>query len=141
MKTILTDVDGVLLNWEAGFIQWVEKQGLKYQHIPGEYDIGKQIGVKSHQAIQLIKTFNHSEASSQLLPYKHSISSIQRLSMHGWDFIAITNFSGKQTASASRKRYLNEIYGTGIFKDMISLPITASKREALNQYKLSLIHI
>jgi len=46
-KVILTDVDGVLLDWEYSFNAWMNKHG--YEVVPGkenEYNVGKKIRIK-----------------------------------------------------------------------------------------------
>ena len=48
-KLILTDADGVLLNWEYAFSCWMEQKGCEKQ--PGanfQYDISKSFNVESN---------------------------------------------------------------------------------------------
>ena len=56
-KIILTDCDGVCLDWEYGFHTWMSAQGheLKYKDV---YSVYKQYEITIEQAKQLVRTFN-----------------------------------------------------------------------------------
>ena len=43
-KLILTDCDGVMLDWMYSFDQWMKRHGYRIQNA-GEYDIGKKYEV------------------------------------------------------------------------------------------------
>ena len=56
--TILTDVDGVVLDWEEGFSVWMEHHGHQlvdgYQFI---YSIGDRYGMSRNAGHKLVKQF------------------------------------------------------------------------------------
>ena len=43
-KLILTDCDGVLLNWENSFIAWMTEQGFNANPNDNSYDMHKRFG-------------------------------------------------------------------------------------------------
>lgn len=58
-KIILTDCDGVLLNWEYAFCTWMEQHG--YTQIENgnhEYDIAKRFSITKPEAKERVKIFN-----------------------------------------------------------------------------------
>ena len=70
-KIILTDVDGVLLDWEEGFGVWMEHHG--HTMVEGGkliYKIGDRYGISNNQGHQLIKQFNESAAIGFLPPVR-----------------------------------------------------------------------
>ena len=62
-KTILTDCDGVLLDWEWAFNCWMIQHGFEttegYQF---KYDMAERYGISKPQVQKLVKTFNESAA-------------------------------------------------------------------------------
>ena len=56
-KIILTDADGVLLDWEYAFNVWMEQHGFTLQE-PLKYNIGKRYGIDMEQGKKLIKVFH-----------------------------------------------------------------------------------
>ena len=62
-KIILSDVDGVLLDWEWAFNVWMQEHGFEltdgYQY---EYDMATRYGISKEQVRKLIRTFNESAA-------------------------------------------------------------------------------
>ena len=62
-KIIVTDCDGVLLNWEYAFVCWMEQHG--YTEIENgnkEYDIGVRFGTTREEAVKQVVIFNESAA-------------------------------------------------------------------------------
>ena len=58
-KYIITDIDGVVLDWEEGFSVWMEHHGHNkvdgYQFV---YNIGERYGMPYEQGSKLVKQFN-----------------------------------------------------------------------------------
>ena len=135
-KTILTDVDGVLLNWEYAFDCWMLEQGFKKQE--GEefvYGMNIRYGIEKSQAKKLIKIFNESAVIGFLPPLRDAIEYVTRLADEGWKFHVITSLSTQYHAQKLRKQNLDKLFGQGVFTEVTCLGTGADKDEALSKYK------
>ena len=60
-RIILTDVDGVLLEWEKHFAEWMSERGFELR--PGaekKYSMVERYGIKKQLKESLIEEFNRS---------------------------------------------------------------------------------
>lgn len=133
---ILTDVDGVLLNWEFAFDVWMGEHGHKKQP-DGEtkYNIGKRYGIDGDVGKKLIKTFNESAAIGFLPPLRDAVHYVQKLHReHGYIFRCITSLSLDKNAQKLRKMNLEKLFGSTVFDDIIFLDTGADKDEVLAPY-------
>ena len=94
-KIILTDIDGVVLDWEEGFNVWMQHHGHNltegYQYV---YDVGTRYGITKQTSRSLIKQFNESAAIGFLPPLRDAQWYINLLhEKYGYKFIAITSLS------------------------------------------------
>lgn len=132
-KVILTDCDGVLLDWEEGFGVWMEHHG--HEMIDGGkliYKIGDRYGMSNNQGHKLIKQFNESAAIGFLPPLRDAQYYVKLLAeKHGYRFLAVTSLSTDQCAIELRKRNLRKLFGEGTFIDVICLDTGADKDEIL----------
>lgn len=136
---ILTDCDGVLLNWEYAFNIWMENAG--YYLIPSNelhYDMGVRYGLTDKKKNKLIKQFNESAAIGFLPPLRDAIHYVRKLhENHGAIFHVITALSLDRSAQKLREQNLNKLFGEGIFEHFVYTDTGASKAEALGQYAYS----
>lgn len=134
---ILTDCDGVLLNWEWAFNCWMEEHGFK--KVKGsdfEYNIGERYGIDSDQGKKLIKIFNESAAIGFLPPLRDAIHYIQKLHReHGYVFHCITSLSKNKNAQKLRRMNLEKLFGETVFEEIVCLGTGADKDSALEPYR------
>ena len=136
-KVILTDADGVLLNWEYAFNVWMEQHG----HTPVEganfmYDMGKRYDITYEQAKQLIKIFNESAAIGFLPALRDAMYYVKRLhEEHGYVFHCITSLSLDPNAKKLRQMNLEKLFGKTAFEELVCLDTGAEKNDALLPYK------
>ncbi len=135
-KTIVTDIDGVVLDWEEGFSIWMEHHGHKkvegYQFM---YKIGDRYGISNNQGHKLIKTFNESAAIGFLPPLRDAQYFIKKLhEQHQYQFIAITSLSLNPYSQKLREKNLKKMFGDNCFLDVICLDTGADKDDALAPY-------
>ena len=84
-KTILTDVDGVLLNWEASFTTWMAQNG--HNKIDAdEYDVATAYGIDKDYGKSLVKSFNNSAWMGHLPALRDARSGVAKLVEAGYDF-------------------------------------------------------
>jgi FMN phosphatase YigB (HAD superfamily) len=132
-KVILTDVDGVLLDWEEGFTVWMEHHG--HKAVDGYklmYKIGERYGISNNEGHRMVRLFNESAAIGFLPPLRDAQYYVKLLAeKHGYRFLAVTSLSTDPYAKELRVRNLNKLFGD-IFIDVICLDTGADKDEILN---------
>lgn len=136
-NVILTDVDGVLLNWEYAFDTWMQTHG--HSKVEGgqfKYDIGKRYNISHEQGKQLIKYFNESAAIGFLPPLRDAMYYVKKLhEKHGFVFHAITSLSLDKNAIHLREMNLKKLFGETVFEKIVCLDTGADKNDALMPYK------
>jgi hypothetical protein len=136
-NVILTDVDGVLLNWEYAFDTWMQTHG--HSKIEGgqfKYNIGKRYNISDAQGRQLIKYFNESAAIGFLPPLRDAMYYVKKLhEKHGFVFHAITSLSLDKNAIHLREMNLKKLFGETVFERIVCLDTGADKDDALLPYK------
>ena len=136
-KTILTDCDGVLLDWEWAFNCWMIQHGFEttegYQF---KYDMAERYGIPKEQVKKLVKTFNESAAIGFLPVLRDAMYWVKRLhEQHGYTFICITSLSLDENAYKLREMNLQKMFGKTAFSKLVCLDTGADKDEALAPYK------
>jgi len=136
-KVILTDADGVLLNWEYAFCCWMEQHGhTQIDKGNQEYDIGKRFGISFEQAKHNIKIFNESAAIGFLPALRDAMYYVKRLhEEHGYVFRCITSLSLDPNAYKLRKMNLEKLFGETAFEQLVCLDTGADKDAALEPYR------
>ena len=136
-KIILTDADGVLLNWEYAFCCWMEQHG--YTQIENgnwEYDIAKRFNITKEEAKAKVKVFNESAAIAFLPALRDAMFYVKRLhEEHGYEFHCITSLSLDPSAYKLRKMNLEKLFGPTAFTKLVCLDTGADKEEALREYE------
>ena len=136
-KVILTDADGVILDWEYAFDIWMQEHGFQKQE-GGQfiYNIGKRYGIDMEQGKKLIKIFNESAAIGFLPALRDSMYYVKRLhEEHGYVFHCITSLSKDENAQKLRTMNLQKLFGKTAFEKFIYLDTGADKDEVLEQYR------
>lgn len=135
-KIILTDVDGVLLDWNAGFDRWMMEQG--YVYVPGNESSylmeHRFIDLEHDQAKRLIREFNESEDIGNLVPLRDSIAGVRTLRQAGYKLGVITSHSDVDHACARRELSLRRHF-TDVFAFFVHLPTGSDKDHVLDRYR------
>jgi len=136
-KIILTDIDGVTLDWEYAFDVWMLQHGFnKQEGWQFKYDIGTRYGIEKDQAKKLIRIFNESASIGFLPPLRDAMYYIKRLhEEHGFVFHAITSLSKDENAQELRRMNLRKLFGKTAFEKFVFLDTGADKDEALEPYR------
>ena len=136
-KLILTDVDGVLCDWEWAFNVWMQEHG--FEEVPGSklnYDMSMRYGIPKEQVKKLIRLFNESAAIGFLPALRDAMYYVKRLhEEHGFRFHCITSLSLDPNAQKLREMNLNKLFGTTAFERIVCLDTGADKEEALEEYE------
>lgn len=136
-KVILTDCDGVLLNWEYAFNTWMKRHG--YEMAGGgdvHYDMGERYGISKEEKNRLIKFFNESSAIGFLPPLRDSMYYVDLLHRkHGYVFHMITSLSLEPSAQQLRIDNTKKLFGDTAFEKFIFCDTGADKDEVLEPYR------
>jgi hypothetical protein len=132
-KIILTDVDGVLLDWEEGFSVWMEHHGYKtVDEYKTMYKIGERYNISNNEGHKQVRIFNESAAIGFLPPLRDAQYYVKLLAeKHQYRFLAVTSLSLDPYAKKLRTRNLMKIFGNDTFVDVICLDTGADKDEVL----------
>ena len=138
-KVILTDCDGVLLNWEYAFTVWMERHG--YEPVPENamsYDVGERYGLTKNEKTKLVKFFNESSAIGFLPPLRDAMYYVDLLHRkHGYVFHMITALSLEPAAQNLRIQNTKKLFGETAFERFIFCDTGADKDEVLEPYRNS----
>lgn len=134
-NVILTDCDGVLLNWRHTFFQWMLGKGYTI-HDTVTYGMEAAFNISKTEKEFLVNHFNESAAIGSLAPYKDAIHYVKKLhEEHGYVFHVITSLTTEPYACELRKRNLIRLFGEGIFEKFVFLGTGEDKGEALSKYQ------
>jgi FMN phosphatase YigB (HAD superfamily) len=136
-KVILTDADGVLLDWEYAFHSWMKEKG--YKPIRGFkklYHISVRFDLKKNEGRKLVNQFNESAAIGHLSSLRDSIKYVRKLhEEHGYVFHVITSLTKERFAVRARRKNLYNLFGNTAIERLVSLESGGDKDEVLAEYK------
>ena len=133
-KVILTDCDGVILDWEYAFDQWMKRHNY-IKHNAGDYKIHVNYNLDEKETKRLVRMFNESAWIRKLPPLRDAMYYVRKLHVeHGYVFHAITSLSNDQYAQHLRTKNLRELFGDTVFEKYVYLDTGADKDEVLAEY-------
>ena len=136
-KIILTDADGVLLDWEWAFSVWMREKGytLTADNKKSYYLHHHYNELDEKDAKKIVKQFNESAAIGFLPALRDATYYVKRLhEEHGYQFRVITSLSKNKDAQRLRDMNLRKIFGDAI-ENVICLDTGADKDGALEPYR------
>jgi len=145
-RIILTDVDGVLLEWEHHFTKWMlqrtlfDERGARYHPhrlLPDKentYEMAERFGVTKDEIRKHIREFNRSAWMGTQRPMLESQTWVKLLAAEGWTFIPITSQTSDIPAQQLRKRRMGELFGDHVFTNYHILGTGADKDSALSEF-------
>lgn len=131
-KKIITDCDGVLLDWAYAFDVWMGEHG--YKRLPNTnhlYDQDLRYGISREQSYDLIKQFNESGCVGFIPAYKDSVEYVNKLHSLGWKFEVISCLDQDKYAQRLRERNLIHLFGNVFDFIDCSLDYKIGKKEYL----------
>ena len=145
-RIILTDVDGVLLEWEHHFTKWMlqktlfDDRGARYHPhrlLPDKQDtywMEERFGLTKNEIRIQIREFNRSAWMGTQRPMLGSQTWVKLLAAEAWTFIPITSQTSDKPAQELRKRRLGELFGDHVFTNYHILGTGADKDSALAEF-------
>ena len=135
-KTILTDADGVLLDWNYAFELWMSERGYYATGPRDVYEREVAYEMPRPEMGKLISHFNSSAAIGFLPPLRDAMYYVRKLAIeHGYVFRCITSLSKDKYACHLRTKNLKMLFGKRTFEEFVYLDTGADKDEALAEYK------
>ena len=132
-KIIVTDCDGVLLDWENSFYEWMKSKGYDAQNV-GVYDMADVFAMKKVEVKKLIKEFNNSSWMVNLPVLRDARSGVAKLVEAGYEFHCVTSLSLDEHTKSLRQKNLDDVFGKGVFTKLVCLDTGADKDEGLKPY-------
>ena len=144
-RIILTDVDGVLLEWEYHFTEWMlqrsyfndkGKRTYPYKLLDNKentYEMAERFGLTITDIRKEIREFNKSAWMATQCPMPDSQTWVKLLAAEGWTFIPITSQTSDIPAQKVRKKRLTELFGD-VFYNYHILDTGADKDSALAEF-------
>lgn len=131
-KLILTDCDGVLLDWEWNFHKFMHDKG----YTEYEYDnMNRYSFLSGEERKNLVTEYNNSSYIRFLPPMKDSVRYVKQLhKKRGYVFGVITSLSSNPYTRKLREENLKEHFGN-IFDFVWSIETMADKTPYLTQFK------
>ena len=134
-RIILTDVDGVLLEWESHFTKWMVSCGYELkENFKSEYDMQKRFADHNVDIKIKIREFNKSAWMGTQPPMPESQTWVKLLHAEGWTFIPISSQTSDIPAQELRKRRLEELFGEDIFYNFHILETGSDKDSAFAEF-------
>ena len=130
MKKIITDCDGVLLDWAFAFDVWMREQG--YFRLPNtdhHFQQSKRYGIPEDEALEKVHEFNQTGALGFIPAFKDSVEYVTRLAREGWRFDVVTMIGKDKYAHRLRTINLQHLFGD-VFDEIYEIqktPIWGSK--------------
>lgn len=138
-RVIITDIDGVVLDWEEGFHEWMKQHQNEFDDLAdlsqGMYGVHNMYGISKERARLFVNQYNESAAAAFLEPYREAEKYIPLIAEEfDYRFIALTSFGREPYSMHLRKNLLRETCGE-VWDDIIILDMGSDKDEALAELK------
>ena len=136
-RVILTDCDGVLMNWEYAMNVWMQTQGYKIVEDGQQYyDMKDRYNLPSSVGRRLVRQFNESAAMGFLPPLRDAMYYVDLLHRkHGYTFHMITALSNNEHAQMLRIQNCKKLFGETAFTKFIFCDTGEDKDEVLEPYR------
>jgi len=135
MKTIIVDVDGVLVDWVSGFKQYMISNG--YHHGDStSYKLSDWYDLSEKEISKHVTAFNKSDDLLKLKPLRDAAHYINKLhNEQGYRFHAITSMGTEPQSIAMREQNLHELFTRDVFIDITYVELNKSKHNELEPYR------
>jgi hypothetical protein len=134
-KIILTDVDGVLVNWNSSFENFMKNLGFELKN-NSCYLLSDRFGIKEEQIKELYNEFQNGTRIKHLEPIFDAPLYVKKIFKEfGYRLVCVTHIGSSPSICDNRVNNLLGIYGNAI-QDVICLDRSISKKETLNKYFL-----
>jgi len=133
---IITDCDGVLLDWAYAFDVWMGEHGHKrLKNTDQYYGQDLRYGISMEESIRYIRDFNESGCVGFIPAYKDSVEYVTKLNKLGYRFEVISCLAQDKYSQKLREKNLRHLFGDVFDFIDCSLSFTGGKYDYLkNKY-------
>ena len=133
---IITDCDGVLLDWAYAFDVWMGEHGHKrLKNTDQYYGQDLRYGISMEESIRYIQDFNESGCVGFIPAYKDSVEYVTKLNKLGYRFEVISCLAQDKYSQKLREKNLRHLFGDVFDFIDCSLSFTGGKYDYLrNKY-------
>ena len=132
MKLIISDCDGVILDFHKAFEQFVSRY---YPDITLD-NTDYALGLTAQEMYNIVNEFNTDFSFSRLEALGDSLEYVAKLQEEfDYKFVAITTCLGTERTKVMRELNLRTLFGYSTFEEIICLPIGTSKFGALQKFE------
>lgn len=132
-RHILVDIDGVLLDWLAGFEKYNAGLPENLSHIEKFESSHQNFLVEVSDTTQAIRDYNGSPEIEYTPPYQDAVDYIKKLASYGFKFTTISSSGESLQLKIRRQRGLEKLFGR-VFIDHHFTDLFASKEKYLAIY-------
>lgn len=133
-RIILSDCDGVLINWNDGFDSFMKEQGYTpISNTDDQYNLAIRYNVEETKIDSYVREFNNNSYIEYLEPLADSVKYVKKFTKLGFRFIIITSIGNSLKAKFYRTKNLNNIFGD-IFDEIHCIKIGSSKSYELSKW-------
>lgn len=137
-KIILTDIDGVILDFGQTFLKFLEEVKGEVTTVEDYFRGKREIPLEEHQRI--VAEYTHSDYFRHLNPKLCALDVLNGLRKEGWRFIAVTACDTEHPDQCIKTAYNNrmenlERHFPDVFEDMHFSPWSTGKKEILSRYQ------
>tara|TARA_B100001027_G_scaffold912_1_gene605 strand:- start:3165 stop:3716 length:552 start_codon:yes stop_codon:yes gene_type:complete len=127
-KILLTDIDGVVLDWQKHFNKYLDK------YYPDEELFDPTVFAQNERTGKIIKEFNNTAWIGFLEPWKDSVEVLTELKNMGWKIYGCTSMGADPYANASRKKNIENLM-PDVFTQLDIIPFMQPKGNWLSHWK------
>lgn len=129
---IITDCDGVLLDWAYAFDVWMGQHGHKrLKNTDQYYGQDLRYGITMEESIRYIQDFNESGCIGFIPAYKDSVEYVTKLNKLGYRFEVISCLAQDKYSQKLREKNLRHLFGDVFDFIDCSLSFTGGKYDYL----------
>lgn len=136
---ILTDCDGVLLDWNTAFDKYMLSEHDAVVKNDNTYCIGSRYGWEPEAGLAEVLKFNASDAVHDLKPIPGAVEAIKILNeVYNCRFTIISSLSDDPKKRDAREENVKRYFGD-VFEDVICMKLTRTKADVLREYPAGMI--
>jgi len=135
-KLIVTDCDGVLLDWEKAFHEWMNYRD--YELIKegprNTYHFEDSFGITRDRGKELVSYFNESAAIGYLEPFRDAVAGVRELVSRGYKFDVVTSLGTYGPSVKLREYNLKQVFGEDSFRNIVCIGLGEDKYDYLEEH-------